>query len=174
MSSNKHALAWTSASLLDHQPMSPAGPTPRAPAPGYNFHSVSTRFSFRAQELPSPPHTPQSSKAAEPPHHLRNQPQRGSCRRNRRVQNQGKCKNRRPQLQNHRSCMQNRRCSLHRKSNQLPFKAKALKPTSPLENWNFTERAKLTALTVMVFSPKARGCALPLNQLPLATVLTTL
>jgi hypothetical protein len=56
----------------------------------------------------------------------------------------------------------------------VPFNAIALKPMSPLENWNFTERAKLTPFTVIEFSPKERACAFPLNQLPLATVFTTL
>ena len=39
---------------------------------------------------------------------------------------------------------------------------------SPLLNWIFTERLNETAFTVMVFSPKDNGWALPLNQLPFA------
>ena len=37
-----------------------------------------------------------------------------------------------------------------------------------------TVRAKDTPATVTVFSPKVKFCEFPLNQLPLATVLTTL
>ena len=55
-----------------------------------------------------------------------------------------------------------------------PFNVKASNSTSPLENWNLTALSKLTAATVTVFVPSVNACAFPLNQLPLATVLTTL
>ena len=44
---------------------------------------------------------------------------------------------------------------------------------SPLDIWILTVRWKATPLTVMVLLPRDRACALPKNQLPLATVLAT-
>ena len=42
------------------------------------------------------------------------------------------------------------------------------------ENWNFTVRAKSTAVTVLEFNPKTRGVSGAIYQLPFATVLATL
>ena len=54
-----------------------------------------------------------------------------------------------------------------------PFNSNSVNATSPLVNWNFTERAKDTPETVFTLRPTLNGSAGPKNQLPLAVVFAT-
>ena len=54
-----------------------------------------------------------------------------------------------------------------------PLMLRASNPMSPLENWIYTARSKVTAATVVPFSPMERGWGLPKKLLPLAVVLKT-
>ena len=55
-----------------------------------------------------------------------------------------------------------------------PFKLNASNSMSPLENWNFTDRSKVTAATVILFDPIFNATGGPKNQFPLAVVFATL
>ena len=64
--------------------------------------------------------------------------------------------------------------SLTTQEDSVPLRDRKSNSTSPLENWNLTERSNATAGTVFVLLPRVRATAGPLFQFPFATVLTTL
>ena len=52
-----------------------------------------------------------------------------------------------------------------------PFKLRASKTTSPLENWNLTALSNETEGTVILFEPSVSGIAGPKKAFPAAVVL---
>ena len=54
---------------------------------------------------------------------------------------------------------------------EVGLSSRESKQILPLSNWNLTVRAKVTEVTVKVFSPSESGCGLPKKNWPFAVVL---